>query len=338
MARRSLLGPARVRGLHARGGRTAQAEGAALCAPRPGGDVLRTGALGRVREGGAGVPRIAWPERGCVPRVPPRALLRRLARIQGTREGLHERGAERRGTAHEARRRLLPAAPDVPAHRRARASDRLSGTQAPRGRSPARQVRELTRERPLSQVERPLRPPPCPRGNHERGAGRRRRGEHRRDRAASGRVAAGRRVDGNGAHRAAAERAVAAHPADLPVLRLRLGRRGRDAPRDGARAESRASRSASSRFRKGRIRRTIRPASRPGSTRPRPMPSIASGSSSTAHGTSSTRTFVSRTFSTASPSRPSGTMPGSWRTTASASPFSCAGQAMPGSTPRRRRG
>ena len=38
---------------------------------------------------------------------------------------------------------------------------------------------------------------------------------------------AGRRLDGNGAHGAAAERACAADAAGLPLLRLRLGRRGR---------------------------------------------------------------------------------------------------------------
>ena len=45
--------------------------------------------------------------------------LRRLARKEGAREGLHGRGAARRGPAHEARRRLLPAATDVSARGRA---------------------------------------------------------------------------------------------------------------------------------------------------------------------------------------------------------------------------
>ena len=114
-----------------------QAQGAAVRAARPGGVVLRAGAVGGVGQGGAGVPRVARPGRGGVPRVPARALARGGdAREEGAREGVHGRGARRRGPRHAARLGLLPAAVDVSAHRRARprssASRRASSTRTTR--------------------------------------------------------------------------------------------------------------------------------------------------------------------------------------------------------------
>ena len=142
---------------------------------------------------------------------------------------------QRRRPRERARQRLLPAAADVPARRRARAHRRLPGAQAARGRPAARQVRQLARGRALPQERDPLRAPPRAPGDREAGAGGRRRGEHRRDRAPPGGVRAGRRLDGDGAHRAAPEGAPAADAARLSLLRRRRGRGGGDAARDGAR-------------------------------------------------------------------------------------------------------
>ena len=201
---------------------------------------------------------------------------------EGAREGVHGRRAARRRADEPARQRLLPAAPDVPARGRARPGDRLPGTQAPRRRPAQGQVRQLARERALQEEQRPLRPPPRAARDREAGPGRRRRGQHRRDRAAAGGVRAGRRLDGDGAHRAAPARARPADEAAVPLLRRRRGRRGGDAPRHGAGAAARGSRSGSSCCRRARIRPTRRPASSSGSARPRATSTTASGSSSTA--------------------------------------------------------
>ena len=128
-------------------------------------------------------------------------------RRQGEGARLHARRAAVRGPRHHAWNGLLPTAPDVPARRCAWSRRRLPGEEAARRRSPARQVRELARGRPLPQERDPVRAPP--REDRDRQAGLRsgRRGEHRRHRAPSGRVRARRGVDGDGAHRPAASRA-----------------------------------------------------------------------------------------------------------------------------------
>ena len=251
--------------------------------------------------------------------VPPRSLAgRELARAQGAREGIHAGGAQggrarRRAAATTSRRRLMFPLTDA----RGRI-DRLPGAQAARGRSAARQVRELARRRALPQVRDPLRAAPRARRDGEAGPRARRRGEHRRDRAAAGRARAGRRVDGNRADRAAAERARAADAARLPLLRLRRCGRGGDTARDGARAAARLrgeGRLAAER--KGSRRRSRRDSRRASPTRSR-MRCIACASSSTARATGSTRTCACRTCSTPCPSRPSGTRRGGSRTTGSA--------------------
>ena len=134
------------------------------------------------------VPRGPRARRGGLPRVPARPLAGERARAEGAAEGLHARRAARRRADERARQRLLPAAADVPARRRARPDRRLPGAQAARGRSAEGQVRQLARGRALPQVGDPLRPPPRADGDREAGARRRRRGEHRRDRAAAGRA------------------------------------------------------------------------------------------------------------------------------------------------------
>ena len=89
VARRPLLGPARVRGLDAGGGRAAQAQGAALRAARTGSVVLRARALVRVGEGGPGVPRVARP----------RARTRAASSASGSRpEARSRRRRARRGS------------------------------------------------------------------------------------------------------------------------------------------------------------------------------------------------------------------------------------------------
>ncbi len=141
-------------------------------------------------------------------------------------------------TRHAPRRRLLPAAADVPAHRSARTRDRLPGEEAARGRSAARQVRQLAGERAVPQVERALRPQPRAGRDLEAGPGARGRGQHRRDRASPGRARTCRRVDGDGPDGAAAARARPVDAAALPLLRLGRSRGGRNPARDGARAQA----------------------------------------------------------------------------------------------------
>ena len=90
------------------------------------------------------------------------------------------------GLVQPPRRRLLREPADVPARRCARPRRRLPGAQAARGRSAARQVRELAGGRAVPQVGDPVRAAPRARGDREAGPRARRRGEHGRDRAAAG--------------------------------------------------------------------------------------------------------------------------------------------------------
>ena len=78
--------------------------------------------------------------------VPAGALAGRRAGAQGSREGVHGRRVAGGGADEPARQRLLPAAPDVPARRRARQGDRLPGPEAPR-RRPAARASTSTRPR-----------------------------------------------------------------------------------------------------------------------------------------------------------------------------------------------
>ena len=106
---------------------------------RPGGVVLRAPPLGRRRRGArARVSREPRSRRGGLEGVPARPLAGQRPGREGAREGVHDRGAARRRADEPARQRLLPAAADVPARRRARPGDRLPGAQAPRRRSAAR--------------------------------------------------------------------------------------------------------------------------------------------------------------------------------------------------------
>ena len=87
---------------------------------------------------------------------------------------------------------FAPAA--LSARRRARPRARLPGAQAARGRSAAREVRQLAGGRAVPQRRPALRARPCARRDREAGTRGRRRGEHRRARAAAGGHRAGRRV------------------------------------------------------------------------------------------------------------------------------------------------
>ncbi len=156
------------------------------------------------------------------------------AGAEGRREGIHEGRAGCCRPRQPARQRLLQRQADVPAGRRAGSSGRLQRAKAPRGRSAAGEVRQLTGRRPLPQVIGALRAAPGAPRDREGGAGDRRRGQHRCDCASPGRPGAGRGVDGNRAHRAAPRRAQAADAAPLPVLRRRRGGTGGDAARHGA--------------------------------------------------------------------------------------------------------
>ena len=178
----------RVRGDLAAARGVAEAARPAARRPRAGGVVLRAPPLGDGgRCAGARVPREPRARRTGLPRVPARSLAGERARAEGAAEGVHARRAARRRADQRARLRLFPAAPDVPARRRARPDRRLPGAQAPRGRSAEGQVRQLARGRALPQVRDPVRPQPRPDGDREAGARRCRRGQHRRDRAAPGR-------------------------------------------------------------------------------------------------------------------------------------------------------
>ena len=131
VARRAVPRPIEVEeAVAARRGR-AQAEGAAVRGARPDCGLLRAAALGRRRgRAGARVPRGARARGGGREGVPTRARARQGARGQGQGARLHARRAQVSGTRHDARNRLLPAAPDVPARGRARPCRRLPGPQA----------------------------------------------------------------------------------------------------------------------------------------------------------------------------------------------------------------
>ena len=218
---------ARVRGVVAarRGG--SPAAGAPVRRARADDRVLRAPALGgRHRRARARVPRRAGTRGRHRARVPARALAWPRPGGEGCREGVHDRRAPRCGPRDRARERLLPAAADVPARGRTRARGRLPGAQDPRGRSAAREVRQLARGRSLPQERDPVRAPPRADGDLEAGLRRRGRGQHRRDRAPTGGLRAGRRLDGDGADRAPAPRARAARrgrstSASTPTRRVR---------------------------------------------------------------------------------------------------------------------
>ena len=75
-------------------------------------------------------PRSARPSAA----VSPGALARPRPGGESAAEGLHARGAPSRRADEHAGQRLLPAAADVPARRRARSDRRLPGAEAPGGR------------------------------------------------------------------------------------------------------------------------------------------------------------------------------------------------------------
>ena len=189
VAGRALPGHARVRGDLAAARGVAQAARPAARRARPGGRRSTSGTSGSRRRA-----------RRCAPTWRAAASARRSAASSGSgsRRGAASRRRRRRrasprdelrgaGLTNARGQRLLPAAADVPARRRARPDRRLPGAQAARGRPAAGQVRQLARGRALPQVGDPLRPPPGADRDREAGARRRRRGEHRRDRAAPGR-------------------------------------------------------------------------------------------------------------------------------------------------------
>ena len=246
VAGRALPHRARVRGVVAAAGGGAEAARPAPRCARPGRRVLRAAPLG---DGcgcrGPRVPRVARPRRADRARVPARALAGAWTHGQGARGRVHDRRAPVGRPRERARERLLPVPVDVPARRRARADRRLPGAPAARGRPAARQVRQLAGEPALPQERDPVRAASRPDRDRQAGACRRGRGEHRRDRAQAGGVRAGGRVDGDGADRAAVEGARAPDAAALPLLRRRLGRRGRHAPRHGDARPPRASTSGS---------------------------------------------------------------------------------------------
>ena len=127
-----------------------EAPRAALRGARPGGVVLRAPPLGGRRRGaGARVSREPRSRRGDREGVPARPLAGQRPGGEGAREGIHGRGAARRRADEPARQRLLPAAADVPARRRARPGDRLPGAQAAR-RRPAARASTSTRPRATS--------------------------------------------------------------------------------------------------------------------------------------------------------------------------------------------
>ena len=121
VARRALPRHARVRGDLAAARGVAQAARPAARRARAGGVVLRAAPLGDGgRCAGARLPRGPRARRAGLPRVPARPLAGERARAEGAAEGLHARRAARRRADECARQRLLPAAADVPARRRAR--------------------------------------------------------------------------------------------------------------------------------------------------------------------------------------------------------------------------
>ena len=85
--------------------------------------------------------------RAGLPRVPARALARRRrSRARRSRRASRGTSCRAAGLTNRRGQRLLPAAADVPARRRARPDRRLPGAQAPRGRPAAREVRQLARD------------------------------------------------------------------------------------------------------------------------------------------------------------------------------------------------
>ena len=165
----------------------------------------------------------------------------------GSRRRRSEKGFTRdelrgAGLTQRARQRLLPAAADVPARRRARARSSASRRGKLHEDDPLQGKYVNSPEGELFHKSAILYGlAPRADGDREAGARGRRRGQHGRDRAAPGRVRARRRLDGHGADRAAAEGAAAAHAPALSLLRLRRGRGGGDAARHGARDVARAS-------------------------------------------------------------------------------------------------
>ena len=254
MARRALPGHARVRGDVAagRGARAAGATGCMRCSSRRRRSTSGTsGRPRRASRSGATSPVADSARRVC------REF--RLGLSPGTGLAARRRrraspspSSGRQASTNAARQRLLPAAPDVPARRRARPGRRLPGAQAPRRRPVAGEVRELPRGRALPQVGDPLRPSPRAAGDREERPRDRGRGKHRRDRAAAGRARAGRRVDGHSAHRAAPAGALAPRPDSSTCASTRTPPAR---PRRSAGWSSRwrrASTCASCRYRRGR--------------------------------------------------------------------------------------
>ena len=204
---------------------------------RPGGLVLRALPLGGGgRRARARLPREPRPRRGCLPRVPPRPLSRHAAsrrrRARRASRADELRGAgltNARGNDYFPQRLMFPLA-DA------------------RGRIVGFQARKLHDDDPLrgKYVN-------SPEGElfHKSailyGLNLARTAIAKQERAvvvegntdvialAPGRVRAGGRLDGDRADRASAEGAAAADAPALPLLRLGRGRRGGDAPRDGAR-------------------------------------------------------------------------------------------------------
>ena len=141
-----------------------------------------------------------------------------LAR-KALREGLHARGAARRGTDAAARRRLLLAPPPLPARRCARAGTRLPGAPSLRRRPAEGEVREHPRIGALPQGLGRLRARQGAGRDRAGGSRVHRRGQHRRDRPAPGGARAGGREHGHGADRGTAEGAGTAEQAALACVR-----------------------------------------------------------------------------------------------------------------------
>ena len=230
------------------------------------------------------VPRRPRARRGDLPRVPARVRAGRAdAGAEGPRARVHRRGAARRRARQPPRQRLLLAAHRLPARRRARPRARLPGAQAPRGRSAAGEVRQLAGERPAS------RRAPSSTGSTSPAAA-----IAKQDRAV---VVEGntdvialrqegleprRRVDGHRAHRPAPAAALAADAQRLALLRRRRGRRGGDAPRNGARGGAGVRDQGGHAAARTPTRPTSRPASSSASRLPSPISSTECGSRSTA--------------------------------------------------------
>ena len=161
VARRPLPRAARVRGDPRRSRRrsAAAASGCSRCSTQAAAFYERYLWESQAGEPRPRLPRGPRPRRGGLPRVPARARARRDdARAQGaSRRASRARSSPAAGLVNRRGQRLLLAAADLPARRRARPRGRLPGAEAARRRSAAGEVRQLARGRALPQVARPLR-------------------------------------------------------------------------------------------------------------------------------------------------------------------------------------